>query len=70
MNAAEVARGLADVALPADFFSAPSHHGARMLRDMWAPDSVAATMEARARLFWLPLWRCCLTWQPCSLLRC
>jgi hypothetical protein len=66
MNAAEAARGLADVALPEDFFTAPSHHAARLLRHMWAPENVAATMEASSwGLFWLPpLWRC-LIWQHC-----
>ena len=35
--------------LPQGFFEAPSHHAARILRDIYADDAVAATMEVRGR---------------------
>ena len=35
------------LSLPHGFFDAPSHHAARMLRDIYADDAVATTMEVR-----------------------
>lgn len=33
--------------LPEDFFTAPTHHMARLVRDMFADENVAATMAVR-----------------------
>lgn len=33
--------------LPGNFFTAPNHHMARLLRDMFADDNVGATMAVR-----------------------
>ena len=46
MNAVELARGAGDVPPTPDFFTAPDHHAARMVRDIFADEAVAATMEA------------------------
>ena len=41
-------QGEGDYVLPEDFFSAPNHHMARLVRDMFADENVAATMAVRA----------------------
>jgi hypothetical protein len=45
LNKAALARAESAAPLPADFFSAPSHHLARILRDAFSRDALAATME-------------------------
>ena len=47
MNQVDLDAGMDKYPIPDDYFTNPNHTAARMFRDLFAPEAVATTMEAR-----------------------